>query len=313
MAFDNPLEQFDPSNPQSSIKGNLILEIIAFIMIWLFASILGASLAQFYGEIAGVSDVPNLLKQFEKGALLEHVSTLKVMSIISHLFQYLFPVLIFVGWIYTKQKSAFLLIDKPPQTSNMFYSLLLIITIHPFISFVYYWNTHLLPDSAIAKDLLNLQALFLDMKGVGDLCLNLLLLGLVAGIGEEFFFRGVVQQFITRWTKNIHLGAIGTGFLFSLMHFQLEGFLPRMLLGTFFCYLLIFTGNLWITTIIHIFFNSIQVILPYFYPKFLGNINEIQEVHFGIAALSLALFMLLFSFFIRNNLNNKYIYLRFIK
>ena len=197
--------------------------------------------------------------------------------------------------------------DQKPAIKNIVWSILLILSIYPFISFVYYWNTQLLPDGAISQDKLDIQKVFLEMNSPKDLVLNLLLLGLAAGIGEEFLFRGILQRLLTLWTKNIHFGAILTGLIFSLMHFQLEGFFPRFLLGVLFCYLLIFTGNLWITVIVHVFFNSIQVIIPYFYPNLAGNISDVQATAPLVAISSCFVFLLFLAIFRKINKEYKYI------
>ncbi len=102
------------------------------------------------------------------------------------------------------------------------------------------------------------------MPSVVHLFANILVVGLVAAFGEELMFRGLLQPLFKNWTKSIHLGILITAALFSAIHFDLNGFLPRMAIGMAFGYLFYWTGNLWITILAHFINNSIEVLIYYF-------------------------------------------------
>ncbi|WP_052596500.1 CPBP family intramembrane glutamic endopeptidase [Aureispira sp. CCB-QB1] len=282
-------------------------ETFLFLFIWFGFYVVGMIVVQLLAALFGLPDFSKILNGIAKGEYLEYLDTLKVLQLIVHLFQYLIPALVFIFLYHKKNALKIVYANKTPMIKNIFWSLLLVASIYPFISFIYYWNTQLLPDSIISQEKLDIQSAFLEMNTPKDLILNLLLLGLAAGIGEEFLFRGILQRLLTLWTQNIHYGAILTGFIFSLMHFQLEGFVPRFLLGVIFCYLLIFTGNLWITVLVHVFFNSFQVIIPYFSPNLAGNINDIESVPFLLAGISSLIFLLFLAIFKKINQEYKYI------
>jgi membrane protease YdiL (CAAX protease family) len=282
-------------------------ETFFFLFIWFGFYVVGMIFIQLFAELSGLPDFTEILNGITKGEYLEYLDTLKVLQLVLHLFQYLIPALVFLFLFHKKTALKTVYADQKPAIKNIVLSILLILSIYPFISFVYYWNTQLLPDGAISQHKLDIQKVFLEMNSPKDLVLNLLLLGLAAGIGEEFLFRGVLQRLLTLWTKNTHFGAILTGFIFSLMHFQLEGFFPRFLLGVLFCYLLILTGNLWITVIVHVFFNSIQVIIPYFYPNLAGNISDVQATAPLVAISSCFVFLLFLAIFRKVNEEYKYI------
>lgn len=282
-------------------------ETFFFLFIWFGFYIMGMVFIQVFVAFSGFPDFSKILNGITQGEYLEYLDTLKVLQLILHLFQYIIPALVFLFLYHKRTALKTVYANQAPTIKNIACSILLIVSIYPFISFVYYWNTQLLPDGAISQQKLEIQKVFLEMNSPKDLLLNLLLLGLAAGIGEEFLFRGIIQRLLTYWTKNIHFGAILTGLIFSLMHFQLEGFFPRFLLGVLFCYLLIFTGNLWITVIVHVFFNSIQVIIPYFYPNLAGNISEVQATAPLVAVSSGFVFLLFLTIFRKINKEYKYI------
>lgn len=99
---------------------------------------------------------------------------------------------------------------------------------------------------------------------VGDLLLVLLVVAVIPAIGEEVVFRGFMQNELFRATKNPHVAIWIAAFIFSAIHFQFFGFVPRMLLGALFGYLYYWSGNLWIPMLAHFFNNGIQIVAMYY-------------------------------------------------
>jgi uncharacterized protein len=93
------------------------------------------------------------------------------------------------------------------------------------------------------------------------LIMAILVIGVIAGIGEELIFRGLVQRKIWLGTGNIHVAIWLSAAIFSAIHFQFYGFLPRLFLGALFGYLYYWSGNLWVPIFAHIFNNSFAVIV----------------------------------------------------
>lgn len=93
--------------------------------------------------------------------------------------------------------------------------------------------------------------------------INLIIIGILPGIGEELIFRGILQKQIGLMLKSPVLAIWIAAFIFSAIHLQFEGFLPRMVLGAVLGYLYYWTGNLWIPIIAHAFNNGVQVLMIY--------------------------------------------------
>ncbi|MCD8288199.1 MAG: CPBP family intramembrane metalloprotease [Porphyromonadaceae bacterium] len=110
----------------------------------------------------------------------------------------------------------------------------------------------------------------LQMSNVGELLLMVLIVGVLTGIGEEFVFRGILQRLFFDKFHNPHIAVWIAALLFSAAHLQFYGFVPRMLLGAFFGYLLIWSGNIWLPVIAHALNNSFSVIGAYIW----GNDEE---------------------------------------
>ena len=105
---------------------------------------------------------------------------------------------------------------------------------------------------------------FLNVKTIGGLFANLLIVAVLPAIGEEFLFRGVLLKLFKEWTKNKHAAVLISAFLFSAVHFQFYGFLPRFLLGVLFGYLFVWSKNIWIPVTVHFINNGLAVVLYYF-------------------------------------------------
>lgn len=150
--------------------------------------------------------------------------------------------------------------------------LLIMLALQPTINFLAEWNSGLdFPDAfgienwmkTYEKNAAYLTELFLDMKGIPDLLIIVFIIGILTGIGEEFFFRATFQTIFQKLTKNRHLAILITAFVFSALHMQFYGFVPRFLLGIVLGYMFVWSGSIWVPVIAHAFNNSMAVILSY--------------------------------------------------
>lgn len=101
------------------------------------------------------------------------------------------------------------------------------------------------------------------MQGSGtvmDLVLNVLIIGVMAGVGEELLFRGAIQRLLATTNLGPHVAIWLTATLFSAIHLQFFGFVPRLLLGAFFGYLLYWSDSLWVPVAAHALNNIIYVV-----------------------------------------------------
>jgi uncharacterized protein len=177
--------------------------------------------------------------------------------------------------------------------------LAIMLLINPFIIFIYEWNMSLsLPDWMMNYDekAEELTRLFLQMNSLGDLAFNLLVIAIVPAIGEELLFRGYLQQTFTKWLGKPHVAIIITAVLFSAIHMQFQGFLPRFALGIVLGYLLYWSDSLWLPIIAHLLNNVIAVTFAYpalsDYEYLTENIATWQEAFFSFIAVGLLLFLL---------------------
>ena len=99
-----------------------------------------------------------------------------------------------------------------------------------------------------------------NFNSFGRLLVAMFVIAVLPAIGEELTFRGVIQPIIGRWSGNVHVAVWVTGFIFSFIHFQLDGFVPRLLLGVVFGYLYLWSGNIWYPIWAHFVNNGVTVL-----------------------------------------------------
>ena len=100
---------------------------------------------------------------------------------------------------------------------------------------------------------------FLQVDNLGGLLINIGLMALLPALSEELSFRGTLQQVLGR----NHVAVWLTAIIFSAIHMQFFGFIPRMLMGAMFGYIFLWSGSLWIPILMHFTNNSLAVIAYY--------------------------------------------------
>jgi uncharacterized protein len=113
--------------------------------------------------------------------------------------------------------------------------------------------------------LMELTKVLTGFQSTQDLLLGFVVIALLPGIGEELVFRGLIQNEFKRSTGNAHLAIWAAAFLFSAIHMQFFGFVPRILLGALFGYLYHWSGNLFVPMFAHFFHNGFTLLMLYLY------------------------------------------------
>jgi uncharacterized protein len=202
----------------------------------------------------------------------DNLNLLKIVQIISEIFIFIVPVIVFV-FLVAKRKAEYLQIDKSGKISVYLLAGLLMLVASPLINFMAEINSYLtLPPwlhgleewmkTSEAKDDA-LTTAFIGHQNYFDLFMNLIMIALVAAIAEELYFRAAFQKILVNMTKSTHAGIWITGAIFSAIHVQFYGFLPRMLMGVYLGYLLFWTGSLWVPVFAHFINNGAAVVFAF--------------------------------------------------
>lgn len=201
--------------------------------------------------------------------IMQNPDMMRLLQLLSAVGTFLFPALA-LAWLCSDHPKEYLSIGKMPKMQILLLTLVSVFLLSPTISLTGLLNKQMeLPSfmgpienwmRAQEETAEQLTMMLLAGKGIITLLFNLLVIAVAAGITEEFLFRGALQRVIGGWTRNHHLIIWSAAFLFSAFHMQFYGFLPRMLLGAYFGYLLYWGRNIWIPVFAHFVNNAFAVI-----------------------------------------------------
>lgn len=201
------------------------------------------------------------------------VGQMKYMQLLTQMAFFVAPAWLF-AYLVQRDVPAFFHLRRPPVWHLLLVAILIMLAAMPFNDFLVYLNHKIhLPQAlsgveawmrAAEDRAADLMAVFLQMDTFGDYVVNILLIGLLAGVSEELMMRGVLQPLFIRWTRNVHVGIWIAAFIFSFIHLQFYGFFARMFLGAVLGYLYLYTSNLWVPIIAHFFNNAAAVSFVYF-------------------------------------------------
>jgi membrane protease YdiL (CAAX protease family) len=252
-------------------KRILWLIVLVFIFGSLF-SLLGMLLSMLIFNMSA-DDFMNLMDHLDKP---EIAAVLKFNQLMSAIGVFIAPAIYFAYMTGKTPAYAFNLksFGKPLP---LFISMICILMFVPSVSFLHELNQKMVLPSFLSgfeaylkdKEILaeKLTHVFLQMNGTLDVIYTLIIIAVIPAIGEELIFRGILQPEINRITKNGHLAVWITAAVFSFIHFQFYGFLPRLFLGAILGYIFLYSNNLWLPIFGHFSNNAFGVIWFYYESK----------------------------------------------
>lgn len=229
-------------------------------------------------SILQVNELLNDPKKIENGWYY-----LMVLQGITQLCTFILPGLLY--WYKIERRSVNSLCPKPVSNSVLFFFIiLLVVGFMPMDSLIIELNQAMKLPAVLSevetwmknKELqLEKLTLFLtDFSTMGQFLVAFLVIAIIPAIGEELLFRGILQQKIMEKIGNPHVAIWASAAIFSAIHLQFYGFLPRLLLGAMFGYLYYWAGNLWIPIFAHLVNNGFTVTMLY--------LNKINIINFDI-------------------------------
>ena len=270
-------------------------KIALFIALCFLSSVLfgllGASLASplFGVDVYNSNELSSLTDK-------DSIRTVKMLNFLFHVGTFILPSILFAK-LGAFEPSDYLLTKKRPQRTSIPIILMLFFAITVLNDWFAAINAHL-DLSFISKEL---QEEIYYNQAVRDKSiyayigstwrsfgLNIFLLAIIPAIGEELVFRGVLQNLIAKASQKIHLSVWFTAFPFAFIHFQYMDFLPRFFLGAAFGYVVILTGKIWYSMLLHFLNNALAIFILFGIRK--GFIDESSWwINFGAVHLIIAI------------------------
>lgn len=210
----------------------------------------------------------------------QSTESLKWLQFIQTTATFLLPPIL-CAWLWDEEHKPlrWLRMDVPVQWQNILLAVVIMVCAVPGINLLADLNSRVeLPKSLeFIEQILKSQeeaaaALterFLQADTIGGLLINIGLMALLPALSEELSFRGTLQQIIYKdqsgkvQSTKVHLAIWITAFIFSAIHMQFYGFVPRMLLGAIFGYVFVWSGSLWVPITMHFVNNGLAVLVYY--------------------------------------------------
>lgn len=240
-----------------SYFSQLLVWIGVFCACFLVAQIIsGLVLVIFYG--AKITDMTSLVSGNE------NLNGLRLAQMVATVGGFFMPALIF-----SKLKKIQILsysnADKVFPIIGLLLIPAIVYTFYPIINLSFFinkvspWNNWM--SSSQEEYKIVVDALMKD-KTVFVFILNFITIAILPAICEEWIFRGTLQKFFAE-KMNVHLAIFFASVVFSLIHFEFSGFLPRIILGMLLGYVFYISGSLWASIFLHAVNNGTQVVLMY--------------------------------------------------
>ena len=243
------------------------------------------------------------------------IEVIKIIQVFSSIGTFVLPAFYF-GKHESADPVAFLKLNKPFNIKLIALATAIVFMASPFIEWTIQVNQMMklpgflkgLEDWMRAKEdqLELLTKQLLVMKTVPDLLIILFVVAVVPALGEEFIFRGCVQKIFAKWTESPHAGIWISAAIFSAIHFQFYGFIPRMILGALFGYLFLWSKNLWVPVTAHFINNGSAVVSAWVIQKrgeSIENIDRPVNYETPLPMISILITIALMALFFR--LSNK--------
>lgn len=194
---------------------------------------------------------------------------IRISAVLQDVLVFILPAVV-TSLLITRLPARFLAIDKGPSLKFALLSVATLIVAMPWMNWLIAWNESIsLPDglSGVEQWMRDAEtragaavSVLLGDGSVATFILSILIIGILAGLSEEIFFRGALQRLLASGGIGGQTAIWIAAFIFSATHLQFYGFFPRLLLGAYFGYLLYWTGSLWIPIIVHITNNVLYII-----------------------------------------------------
>jgi membrane protease YdiL (CAAX protease family) len=280
-----------PYNPLTQFLFLLFSVFVSFFVI----NLLGALIAIPVFQVS----FTKMFEIFEQGDIINHIAFFKYFQILQSFSVFVVPPFI-VAWLYSRNSFSFLRLNIPPLLPTYFLLFLLMFFSIPIINHLVEINQNLsFPESLKSveqwmsqkeENANQIMVEFLKADNISALLLNLFMIAVLPAVGEELLFRGVLQRLIGKWLKNKHVGIFLAAVLFSAMHLQFYGFLPRLALGILFGYLFLWSGTLWLPIMAH-FINNATAVIAFYVTRDESFVNKPQayDYSWGWIVLSLIL------------------------
>lgn len=244
---------------------------------------------------------------------ISELGILRISQISSQVFTFVLPPLLYACLVKKNPMKSLQFSNAPILYFIIGFVMMYAIT--PLNNVFAEWNAGLkLPESmaALEEMIKNLQESatqltekMLNVNNIGGLIINLIMIAGLAAFGEELLFRSLLQPFLIRICKNAHIGIFIASAIFSFIHFEFYGFLPRLVLGLLLGYMFFYSRSIWVPMLMHFTNNATAVVIYYLNNKGITNIDIEGPAETNIIYVLLSIVMMVVLFWLTIRISTK--------
>lgn len=250
--------------PFTRIIFSILLIIVCFTVLFFISTLVAIPL---FGM--GLTEILSGLTDFSDPRIM---IVIRYQQVVLAFALFIVPALL-AGFLFEGKVVRYFGLGKPSQPLAYLLVFALIFAAMPFVSWMITANEMLrLPEwlkgveewmRTTEAEAARLTDAFIQMTSPGMFLFNFFMIALLPAVGEELLFRGLFQQLLRAWLKNVHVAIFISALFFSALHMQFFGFLPRMMLGVLFGYLFYWSGSIWLPVWAHLLNNAMVIIFAY--------------------------------------------------
>lgn len=276
------------------------IQMLVFSALFFMSLMLSPALVDFlHTKIVGISsesldamkDIPD-----------QYIVGLKILNSLALVFVLLLPAFLF-AYLTHPLPLTYLKMNKGATIQHWLIALLLIIVSMPAVNLLESISSLIpLNDTFNAMEEKYVISSNAMVKGttMPEFLLTVISICFLPALIEEIFFRGCLQNVLLTSFKNSPFTAILiSATIFSIMHGQMSGLIPRIFLGLILGLAYFYSGSLWVSISIHFLNNFIAVFFVFLYNKHLVsfNIMKVSDTPIWIGMVSLVLTLALLYYF----------------
>lgn len=232
----------------------------------------------------------------------ETVFLLRGYQVVQFISLFIIPVFL-CAWLFSTDSRKYLGLKAPSNKRFFIWGVVIMIISIPLINLLGELNQLVKFPADLERwikkseaDAAKTVSALLSRHTIKDLLLNLFCIAGLAAVGEELLFRGMAQRLLIKMFKNPWTGIIVASVLFSAMHVQFYGFLPRFALGVFLGMAYWYSGSLWVSMLGHFVYDGLLIVLSYYYPEMIGDEQPVKISSLALVAAVSAVLVAVISF-----------------
>lgn len=241
----------------SSVGKKILLLISIFILLEMAGSVIGLGIGEL-GKLMSISQANIFRLQQLFASSVSFIGT---------------PLIFF--YLVAKPQCSFMRFFKLDKSNRLTVYLLAVVALFACLPLVNY-TASINEQMTFPESLNGLES---ALKGMEDLakkltidllktdsavifCLNIIVVALAPAIGEELLFRGALQGTLQKKFSPI-VAIFITSIIFSALHLQFYGFVPRVVLSILLGLLFYYSGSIRLNMFVHFLNNALSVVAFY--------------------------------------------------